>query len=353
MLFGSCGTTKTDPSAKYKINYLDEYVLTSDEKFKGNVIGGLSGIDFNGSEFVLISDKSKAPEIYTAEIEIKDKSIKSIRFKDVAKLRCEYIEAFDTESIRFLTDNSGFLVTTEGNINALVKPRIIEVDTSGKCNKNYDLPQQFEFDEKSGVRQNGVFEGSTIDADKKGFWVVNEIPLRTDGKKPKLINTNSPVRLTHYTFNKEAPDYQLSYDLERLIKIPFLPFGLNGVTEILQVDQNHILVLERSFSAGHKSKGNRVKLFLVNISKEKNVLEYNSLKKQKSSNLEKVLVFDSKTIKNQLKYKFIDNIEGISFGPELSNGNKSLILVSDNNFNALGEQLNQFILLELVKPDSL
>jgi hypothetical protein len=132
-----------------------------------------------------------------------------------------------------------------------------------------------------------------------------------------------------------------------LIKIPLLPFGLNGVTEILQLDKEHILVLERSFSAGHKSKGNRVKLFLVNISDAKNTLYYDSLKKHKNINLQKILVFDSKTIKSKLKYKFIDNIEGLTYGPVLSNGNKSLILVSDNNFNSMGQQLNQFLLLEI------
>jgi len=36
-------------------------------------------------------------------------------------------------------------------------------------------------------------------------------------------------------------------------------------------------------------------------------------------------------------------------GPKLSNGHHSFILVSDNNFNKLEKQFNQFILLELIE----
>ena len=36
----------------------------------------------------------------------------------------------------------------------------------------------------------------------------------------------------------------------------------------------------------------------------------------------------------------------ITFGPDLPNGNKSLILISDNNFNSMGPQVNQVILME-------
>ena len=43
---------------------------------------------------------------------------------------------------------------------------------------------------------------------------------------------------------------------------------------------------------------------------------------------------------------YTDNIEGITLGPLLPNGNRSVILVSDNNFSPL--QQTQFMLLELI-----
>lgn len=32
---------------------------------------------------------------------------------------------------------------------------------------------------------------------------------------------------------------------------------------------------------------------------------------------------------------YIDNIEGVTFGPTLSNGKRSLLFIADNNFNPL------------------
>jgi hypothetical protein len=46
---------------------------------------------------------------------------------------------------------------------------------------------------------------------------------------------------------------------------------------------------------------------------------------------------------------YVDNVEGITFGPKMPNGNKTLLLVADNNFAAT--EKTQFFLFELV-PDS-
>jgi hypothetical protein len=43
---------------------------------------------------------------------------------------------------------------------------------------------------------------------------------------------------------------------------------------------------------------------------------------------------------------YVDNIEGISWGPKLANGHRSLILVSDNNFNP--DQRTQFLAFEVM-----
>jgi hypothetical protein len=42
---------------------------------------------------------------------------------------------------------------------------------------------------------------------------------------------------------------------------------------------------------------------------------------------------------------FTDNIEGLTFGPKLTNGHQSLLFVSDNNFS--DKQKTQFLLFEL------
>jgi hypothetical protein len=58
-------------------------------------------------------------------------------------------------------------------------------------------------------------------------------------------------------------------------------------------------------------------------------------------------VLDLATITDKLKSKQIDNLEGLTFGPTLANGNRSLLMVADNNFNIHGPQLNQVLLFEV------
>lgn len=44
--------------------------------------------------------------------------------------------------------------------------------------------------------------------------------------------------------------------------------------------------------------------------------------------------------------RFVDNLEGITFGPILPNGNRSLILIADNNFQIL--EKSQVFLFEML-----
>lgn len=44
---------------------------------------------------------------------------------------------------------------------------------------------------------------------------------------------------------------------------------------------------------------------------------------------------------------YIDNVEGVTFGPVLPNGHKTLLFVADNNFNPL--EKTQFLLFEVIE----
>ena len=49
---------------------------------------------------------------------------------------------------------------------------------------------------------------------------------------------------------------------------------------------------------------------------------------------------------NQQGLPWVDNIECVTFGPRLPNGNASLIMASDNNFSP--KQVNQFLSFEVL-----
>jgi len=109
---------------------------------------------------------------------------------------------------------------------------------------------------------------------------------------------------------------------------------------MLEIYPDHFLALERSFSLG---KGNSIRLYLtstVNASEVKN--KHGIANEIESINvMPKELILDLNDLNIPL-----DNIEGLSFGPQLPGGEKSLILVSDNNFNSAG-QFTQFLAFKI------
>ena len=94
--------------------------------------------------------------------------------------------------------------------------------------------------------------------------------------------------------------------------------------------------------------GNNVKIYDVDISNATDVSGIDSLADSDFTPASKKLLFDFEEIRDQLTDGVVDNIEGITFGPDFPNGNKSVVLVADNNFSAFGPQLNQFVLFELL-----
>ncbi|SDG61339.1 esterase-like activity of phytase family protein [Psychroflexus sediminis] len=345
-----CGTTKALEHQNLEVEFLDEYTLPAGFDVKGETYGGISGIDFKAGELIMINDSPSNPLLFSAEFNLDGYTLDTLVFTSVLKLKRDAFykkNALDMESVRY--DGMDYLISTEGNINKDLPPRIFKISKNAEFIEHYPLPDYFLPNGTNQPRHNGVFEGLSMSSNSNGFWFANELPLENDGKAPKLYTTNSPVRISYYDRDLNQITRQYAMDLDRIIKIPLLPFAVNGLTELLQLDENRFIVLERSYSAGHKSHGNRVKLFLIDISKATDIKDTKALSTA-SKNIvyaKKSLLFDFKSIKSKLTDKIVDNLEGICFGPILPNGNKALILTSDDNFSNFGPQLNQFIVLEL------
>lgn len=349
-LITSCSTTRALDDELYDVQFLDEYIIPANFKFQNEIYGGVSGVDYTKGELLMVNDSPSNPLIFRARLKLKGFQVDTITFKSVTRLQNNTFfekNALDMESIRY--DGDGYLISTEGSINFGLSPRIFKVSKTAEFIESYSLPDYFLVKGNNQPRHNGVFEGLSNGINSSGFWFANELPLEKDGKTPKLYNTNSPIRLSFFDHKAKKVTRQYAMDLDRITKIPLLPFSINGLTEILQISQNTFLVLERSYSAGHKSQGNKVKLYLVDVSKATDIHDIVELEAATGDIIyaEKSLVFDFKSIKRKLTEGIVDNLEGLCFGPILSNGNPSLIVVSDNNFNKFGTQLNQIILLEL------
>lgn len=348
------GEGKSEEKDITSLQFVDEYVLPDGSIYAGTTVGGLSAIDYADGKWYMISDDAKTPiRFYTADIQFNENGFENVTINGVTELLNGSNLPFadgevDPESIR-VTSGGSLLWSSEGNIKSGIDPFVRLASADGSYKSSISLSEKFKVsdDENRGPRHNGVIEGLSVAYDKVGYWASMELPLFQDGVEPIVEDTDSPVRIA-YINASGAFGKEFAYELDPIArKFDETAFTVNGVVEILEYDTDKFLVLERSFSTGYADGGNNVKIYDVDASKATDVSGMDSLKDADYIKATKKLLFDFESVRNQLTDGVVDNIEGITFGPELENGNRSLVLVADNNFSAFGPQLNQFILLEV------
>ncbi|MCF8274116.1 MAG: esterase-like activity of phytase family protein [Flavobacteriaceae bacterium] len=343
-----CKSVKISNYKNLKVTFLSDYILPEDIFVNSTEVGGLSGIDFCNETYYLVCDDSNNPRIYEASITIENNKISNVSVDKVILINSSS-DFLDLESIRFDEHSKEILLTSEGHIFKKKDPLFFSINESGDIKDRFQIPESFKANSLQKPRHNGTLEGLCTAFNKKGYWLGMELPLEADGPEPQLENTKSPVRITYINAKTKMPEKQFSYFLDPVAKKPLSNFSVNGLTDLLEYDENIFLVLERSYSSGLGNQGNTIKLFKVDASKATNTLKMDSLASTDFNPAKKELLVNFEGLRDKLTDNSIDNIEGITFGPKLPNGHKSLILISDNNFNRQEKQLNQFILLEITE----
>lgn len=343
-LFISC----QKQSETIELKFLDEYILPDSLFVFGTLVGGLSGIDYNDGTFCIVADDAQVPRFYETAISINADTISSVIFNKVIRLK-DTAAYYDLESVLF--EKGKILLTSEGLIREEKDPSFFSVNQDGELVNRFELPDYYKATSAQRPRTNGVFEGLTRSFDKKGYWIVTELPLEGDGIAPTAEKADSPVRITYFEMGDSKAKKQVAYQLDKIAKVPLGDFAVNGVTDLLAYAPNKFLVIERSYSSGHGNNGNDIKIYAIDINNATNTLDILSLKNVKYTPVTKKLLFDFESVRNQLTKNMIDNVEGITFGPQLENGNQSLVFVVDNDFNKQGNRLNQFLLMEFVQSE--
>ncbi|NET11469.1 MAG: esterase-like activity of phytase family protein [Okeania sp. SIO1H6] len=323
-----------------QITFLGEVNFPTGLKFKNTEVGGLSGITYNPDKqiYYAISDdrSSKAPaRFYTLKIDLESEKIseETVTFIDVTTLLDETSKPFppstiDSEGITFTGTN--LFISSEGDRKRQVQPFIREFSLAGKQLRNLPLPEKFPIKTDSGIRNNMALESLTITPSKKYLFTATENALVQDGAEAN-VSTGSPCRILQYDLIKGQPENEFLYITEPMTSTSNNSGGFktNGLVELMALDDTHFLSLERSFSL---DTGNMIKLFQVELSNADNIQQINSLNSKFTniSPVKKELLLDLRNLE-----LISDNIEGMTFGPKLPDGRRSLILISDNNFNPL------------------
>jgi hypothetical protein len=327
-----------------KIDFLGRAIFPTGSPFGGTEIGGLSGITYDADRqvYYAISDdrSSKAPaRFYSVKIDLTSGKLEKeqIDFTGVTTLLDETGKTFpesslDPEGIAF-TGNSVF-VSSEGDADRQINPFIKEFSLDGKLLKTLPIPEMFLPDGKGtkGIRNNLALESLTLTADRKYLFTATENAIVQDGAVASL-QSGSPCRILRYDAVSGNLEQSFLYITEPLPAgaNPAGKFTTSGLVDLLAIDDNRLLSLERAFSM---ETGNTVKLFEISTEKADRIEGLESLQSRLGEvyPAQKRLLLDLETLKIPL-----DNIEGLTFGPALGDGSRGLVLVSDNNFSALQE----------------
>ena len=355
---------------RYAFRLIGVQTLAHRLEFHGTTVGGLSGIDYDPVDdlyYLISDDRSRiAPtRFYTARLAIDAGGFHDARLEDVVLLRRDDgslypPDAADAEAIRFDPVTRDLWWTSEGarkltgdgrRARELIDPFVRHSTVTGRALGEVPLPPLFHItDQPRGPRDNLVFEGLTLSVDRRSLWVSMEAPLLQDGPMPTMTN-GAWSRFSRFgrslgdprTAGFDVLQAQFAYPIDPIPSLGALTsaHAQTGVSEILAVDETHLFVLERAFAVG---AGWRIRLFEADLENASDVQAIDALAPYGAPSFEpitKQLVLDFDTLGVR-----IDNLEGMCFGPSLPNGHRTLVLVSDDNFNVL--QKTQLLALEII-----
>lgn len=347
------------------LKLLGTYEIPFNLKYKNTVVGGLSGIDYDAGNncYYLISDdrSDKNPaRFYKARIFISSQGIDSLVFTDVQNMLQANGEVYpgnaqnrfktpDPEAIRYNPQKNYLAWSSEGeriikaNDTVLTDPSVTIISTTGKYIDSFALPAGMRMQAtENGPRRNGVFEGMSFADDYKTLYVNVEEPLYEDGPRAELVDNDPYIRIIKFDVAQKKSVAQYAYKLSPVAYAakPENDFKINGVPDILSLGNNKLLVIERSFSSGRLPCTIRVFVADLDAATDISAVTLKGNHDFTPANKSLLLNMDELGI-------YTDNIEGVTFGPLLPNGHKSLIFIADNNFT-IAEKA-QVLLFEVIE----
>lgn len=362
--FAACTSVKNtnNITSTPTLKYINSIEIPFNMEFKNTVVGGLSSIDYdttNNLYYFICDDRSTYNDarFYTASISIPANEIAGITFKDVVTLKNEKGNSYgnwekvpnssiDPEEMRYNPKTKTMVWSSEGarvvakDFAVIQNPAIQNTKWDGSYLSSYDLPSNLTMQKtEKGPRSNGVLEGLTFDKKFNTLYTNIEEPLYEDGDKA-TTTAGGLIRIYQFDVKSKKNTAQYGYLLDPIQHEPNPKngFAVNGVSSIQYYDTNQLLVVERSYSVGRQAC--TIKVYLCDLAQATNVKDQATLQNPTIKLATKKLVLNMDDLGI-----FVDNIEGVTFGPKLANGKQSLLFVSDNNFS--DQQKSQLLLFEI------
>lgn len=345
-------------AADFTLNLLGSTSIATGTLFQGVEFGGISGLDraADGSYWAISDDRGGergTPRFYNLSLNYSASGFQSVVVNSMTYMQRPDGSLFpsttrtvDPESIR-LAPNGNLYWASEGNFNAnpslSTNAFVREMTTAGVHVREFSTPAMYDYvpDGATGARSNKVFEALTVGSDGT-VYVANEDALVQDGAITTL-NAGSVVRMTALNPGTGQVMAQYAYELPPIPvnAAPGAPFGPdNGLSEMLALEDGRFLMVERAFAFG---VGNTIRLVLASVDADTtDVSGFAALAGASYTPMRKELLLEMPILFEGVA---LDNIEAISWGQTLPNGNRTLVLAADNNFS--GIQSTQFLVFEV------
>jgi hypothetical protein len=363
------------------LTYLGQQIVPTGHLYSGTTVGGLSGIDrkANGNYLAISDDRSgiNPARFYELTLDLNQfvrsatPGFAGVGFVGVTTLLKPDGTPFgtntvDPEGLRIHPSTGNLLWSNEGQRSgvgalALQNPTVREMTPGGIYTRDFAVPTRYNplgtGAADPGIRNNLAFESLTVSTDGLTLYTATENALVQDGPAATAA-VGSPSRILSFNLATGAAGAEYVYPVEPAV-FPANPpggFVTNGLVELLAVGDREFIAVERSFSAGAATPGtgpfgptgNTIRLYRVDARGATDVSGVDSLVGATYTPVSKTLLLNLSDLKNDDgSFLALDNIEGITWGPEVD-GKQTLILVSDNNFNGL--QFTQFVALQLATP---
>jgi 3-phytase len=337
------------------LTFLGQAIVPTGTTFAGTTVGGLSSITYDAARSVFYSlsdDQSQLnpARFYTLRVDLSDGRLDDgdVSFLGVTTLLAPDGQPYapfslDPEGLT-LAKAGELVVTSEGIAARGISPWVRRYALDGAFAGDLPVPAAFQPTSAThGVRQNLAFEAAAVAPNGRHLFVGMEGALAQDGPAASLTG-GSPARILRYNLATGRLDRQNVYLTDAIAEspVPETAFAVNGLVELLPLNDEFMLSMERSFSVGAPGTGNTIKLYSVAFPEADDVDGADSVAAELGSirPVQKSLLLDLRTLGIPL-----DNVEGMAIGPTLPDGRRSLLLVSDNNFAAT--QFTQFLLFAL------
>ncbi|GAA2410586.1 hypothetical protein GCM10010191_19400 [Actinomadura vinacea] len=213
-------------------------------------------------------------------------------------------------------------------IGSETEPSILRFRLSdGRQVDSFRIPPRFRVQSKGGEgRADETLEALTSTADGRLLYAGTEAPLSGDGTH----QGQALLRILRYSGmpgQKYTPKEQYAYRADA---------GLS-LTELVALGGDRLLSLERGYTKG---QGNTIRIYRVSVAGKPDVSAVRSLKDTPEADFtDKELLADlvncpaDAHAPQKQQNPLLDNIEGMTLGPKLSDERRVLYLVSDDNLS--------------------